>query len=293
MIESSAIFKLGLTSVILLIFNTYYLINISFQLSFIIVFGLYYFSFLLKKSGYFKKILYFGLISFLFSFPVLLFYFQKSSLVSIIVTPLIMPVIEIIIIIGSLFLYFPFLKSLLFPFGYCLKLIIGFLKGLTETLNQNFPSLLIKGPQPELFFIFIFYGLLILLGLFLRGKKRGLVVLCSISLSLLSLFLLLPKNHKGLAVHFINVGQGDSILITTPVSHKRILLDGGRKSMYVDMGKKEVIPYLERQGYFSLDLIISSHGDEDHRGGLETVLDKMPVALVLLPPLHYDDKGDY
>ena len=115
----------------------------------------------------------------------------------------------------------------------------------------------------------------------------------SFPIFLFSFFLLLPKKPEGFNVHFINVGQGDSILITTPISHKRILLDGGRKSIYVDMGKKEVIPFLERQGYFSLDVIISSHGDEDHRGGLETVLDKIPVGLVLLPPLHYDEKDDY
>ncbi|AMP20741.1 hypothetical protein AZF37_05735 [endosymbiont 'TC1' of Trimyema compressum] len=114
-IESSALFKLGLTSVILLIFNPYYLINIGFQLSFTIVGGLYYFSFLFKKWGFLKKFFYFGFVSFICSFPILLFYFQKTSLASILVTPLIMPIIEIVLIIGSLFL-FSFSRSVVVAF---------------------------------------------------------------------------------------------------------------------------------------------------------------------------------
>lgn len=292
-IGASSIFMLGITSVILLIYNPLYIVNISFQLSFIIVFGLYYFSFLIrKKRGILVKLLFFGSTAFIFSFPILLYYFQKTSLASIIMTPLVLPVLELIIILGSFFLYFPFLNALLAPFGYGLKIVLSFLKGLTQTLDQ-LPSTLILGPRPPILLILGFYGLILIMPYLLRKGLKQFMVLSGSILCLLMVFFLMPHTTDTLDIHFINVGQGDSLLITTPKSHKKILMDGGRRSAFGDMGKKEVIPYLERQGLFHLDMIISSHGDEDHRGGLETVLEKLGADMILLPPLQYDEKEDY
>jgi competence protein ComEC len=76
-------------------------------------------------------------------------------------------------------------------------------------------------------------------------------------------------------VNFINVGQGDSILIITP-NNKTILVDGGKRSE-----GDTVLSYLEKKGVTSLDLVVATHPDADHIGGLIDVLQQVEVKKVL------------
>lgn len=77
-----------------------------------------------------------------------------------------------------------------------------------------------------------------------------------------------------LAVHFIDVGQGDAILIRTPTQN--ILIDGGERG-------EAVVDYLQARGIGSLDLVIGTHPHQDHIGGLVGVLKQIPVKEVIDP----------
>ena len=66
-------------------------------------------------------------------------------------------------------------------------------------------------------------------------------------------------------VHFIDVGQGDSILIKS--GEEAVLIDAGE----ADQGPV-VVNYLKAKGITSLDLVISTHPHADHIGGLVDVL---------------------
>lgn len=91
------------------------------------------------------------------------------------------------------------------------------------------------------------------------------------------------KTTQKLIITFLNVGQGDSILITTP-QKKAILIDGGtypREWSTFDAGKYVVVPYLKRQGIRKLDMVIATHPDLDHIGGLLAVLEYFHVDLFL------------
>ncbi|MFH1037131.1 MAG: ComEC/Rec2 family competence protein [PVC group bacterium] len=77
-----------------------------------------------------------------------------------------------------------------------------------------------------------------------------------------------------LEVVFLDVGQGDAILITTP-GGKRILIDGGIGEGAFgseDQGKKTVLPYVRKRGIERLDTVIVTHPDFDHIGGLVSVV---------------------
>jgi len=72
-------------------------------------------------------------------------------------------------------------------------------------------------------------------------------------------------------VHFINVGQGDSILIESP-SGKTMLIDGGVKG-----AGQQIVSYLKELGINKLDIVVATHPDADHIGGLIPVLDNMTI----------------
>ena len=70
------------------------------------------------------------------------------------------------------------------------------------------------------------------------------------------------KSGGLLEVHFMDVGQGDGMLIRTP-DGKNFLLDTGRSG-----ARRQIFPYLEKLGITRLDGIIISHSHSDHAGGL-------------------------
>lgn len=86
-----------------------------------------------------------------------------------------------------------------------------------------------------------------------------------------------------LKAHFIDVGQGDSILVQTP--EKNILIDGGTKA-----AGSSVVNYIKKQGIDKLDMVISTHPHEDHIGGLISVLQAFPVAEIIDPAVAHTTK---
>uniref|UniRef100_UPI0035CF52D0 ComEC/Rec2 family competence protein n=1 Tax=Mesobacillus foraminis TaxID=279826 RepID=UPI0035CF52D0 len=85
---------------------------------------------------------------------------------------------------------------------------------------------------------------------------------------------------KNLTVHLINVGQGDSIYIKTPTGDD-ILIDAGYKD-----GSDTVI-YLKKQKVKDIEMMISTHPDFDHVGGLDEVLKAYKVKSVYAPKVQH------
>jgi competence protein ComEC len=79
---------------------------------------------------------------------------------------------------------------------------------------------------------------------------------------------------ENMTAHFIDVGQGDSILLQ--FKDKNILIDGGMP----EMGSK-VESHLRDQNVSSLNLVILTHPHDDHIGGLIKILEDFPVEEVI------------
>ena len=79
-----------------------------------------------------------------------------------------------------------------------------------------------------------------------------------------------------MTVHFIDVGQGDSILIQCGTH--AMLIDAGDNSC----GTK-VQAYLENKGVAKLDYVIGTHPDSDHIGGLDVIIYKFDCENVMMP----------
>ena len=85
-----------------------------------------------------------------------------------------------------------------------------------------------------------------------------------------------------LTVHFLDVGQGDAAVLRTP-SGRWIVIDGGPRTPQGDAGRRVVVPFLRRQGVGRLALLVATHGDADHLGGLPAVVEAFDPELVLEP----------
>ena len=79
------------------------------------------------------------------------------------------------------------------------------------------------------------------------------------------------------AIHFIDVGQGDSVYIKA--YDKNILIDAGEK----ETTQTDVVEYLRALGVEKLDYVIGSHPHSDHIGGLQAVVESFEIGTVIMP----------
>lgn len=80
-----------------------------------------------------------------------------------------------------------------------------------------------------------------------------------------------------LRVHFLDVGQGDSILAQFPDGRNMLVDAGGNNKA------DSVVDYLNRNGIKKLDFLAGTHPHEDHIGGLDTVIEKFEIGAVFMP----------
>lgn len=79
-----------------------------------------------------------------------------------------------------------------------------------------------------------------------------------------------------LHIYFLNVGQGDAILVQAP-DGRQVLVDGGPSPIALLSELGEVLPFWDR----SLDLVVLTHPDADHMTGLISLLDRYRVGQAL------------
>lgn len=109
----------------------------------------------------------------------------------------------------------------------------------------------------------------------LPGRWAGLLLL-------LPLFIIKPTGPaRGTArVTLLDVGQGLSAVVQTEF-HTLVYDAGPRFSETFDTGQAVVVPFLRHQGIQRLDVLVVSHGDNDHLGGVASLLAAYPAAAVL------------
>lgn len=115
---------------------------------------------------------------------------------------------------------------------------------------------------------------------FLHEYGKLTIVFVVIFLILVSLLLLVRgTTPSSLRVSFLDIGQGDAILIQTPGGHD-MLIDGGPSDRILEKLSHEM-------GYFDnhLDVVVSTHPDADHITGLIPVLAKYDVDHIVVSPI--------
>ena len=84
-----------------------------------------------------------------------------------------------------------------------------------------------------------------------------------------------PQPDSTLRVTFLDVGQGDAVLLQAPEGQTAL----------IDAGRGDVVPLLREMGVTGIDLLVATHPHADHIGGMTQVLESMPVRF-------YMDNGD-
>lgn len=95
-----------------------------------------------------------------------------------------------------------------------------------------------------------------------------------------------PKvETKGeLKVHYIDVGQGASQLIVGSTG-KTILIDAGNNDK-----ESVVVDYLKKQKISRIDILVGTHPDADHIGGLDAVIDNFDIGKIYMPKVQSNTK---
>ena len=112
---------------------------------------------------------------------------------------------------------------------------------------------------------------------------KKLNILISICLAMFFVFACYSPSNELLIIHFIDVSEGDCILIQMP-NNKNILVDTGNLSVGYRVKK-----YLRSKKVFKLDCIIITHMHPDHVGGIFNILPKCRTNIIYYNGYHPQD----
>jgi competence protein ComEC len=279
-IKVTPIDTLSITFLLLITINPYAIFEIGFQFSFIVTFFLVTSApgIINKYQSPFKQILAVTVIAQFASLPIILFYNYEFSLwsfpLNLIFVPLYTFVILPAVLLSFVTFFMPQISDLII-------LIIENVFVLSNSLLQVIDEIkigVITLGQPSIFLLYCYYLALIFLhNVWERTMKLKAMVLAIIPLLFVCTFhWLLPFLNSHATVTFLDVGQGDAIVIELPHRKGVYVIDTGRKvenkSYTYDAGKSVVVPYLKAKGIRNVDKLIISHSDLDHIGGALSLL---------------------
>ncbi|MBM6619232.1 DNA internalization-related competence protein ComEC/Rec2 [Bacillus suaedaesalsae] len=296
----AALDLISLAFIMMVIANPYYIFQAGFQFSFIVTLALILSSktILQKYSSIFAQMLSSSVVAQVSSLPFVLFHFYQFSLLSIPLNIIYIPIITFIILPMSMMLFFTSMISTRIT-----NLIMPIANELLKLINQiaifiansDWQLLVLGRPGGIVIFLYTVFTIFT----FLMWEKEQM----SLRNTFIPLLLLLafhwcfpyisPKGE----ITFIDVGQGDSILIELPFRKEVYLIDTGGMILYeqedwkkkkdpYSISKEVIIPYLKGKGIRKIDKLIITHADLDHAGESITLLENMEVSEVMLGELH-------
>ncbi len=282
--------------------------DVGFQLSFVATLGLVFYTDLLERTferalarftsaaraqkvvGLINEALIVTLAAQITTIPIILYYFGRLSLVTLLTNFLILPVQSWVMIWGGIA---TLLGLVVRPLGQ----VVGWVAWVFLTYTIEMVRLTARVPfasvpvKMESWMVWGYYAFLVGLTWWLaqsrerrselwskfnsRIEAKVLVGAAVILLVLaFSVWRSLPDGR--LHVVFLDVGQGDAIFIQTP-SGKQVLVDGGPSETAVLSQLGRQMPFWDR----TLDVVVLTHPDSDHVTGLVPVLERYQVDTVI------------
>lgn len=264
---------LYLVFIILVIINPFIIYNLSFILSFTAAFFLIFSSDLLKGKNYFVSLFKVSLLSYFASLPLSIYYFGYTNLLGTILNLVFVPLVSFVVFPLTL------LTFIISKFYSILNITTNLLESLSLLFNKF--KIIIYFPSINLIFVFIYLSILML---YIKFKKKICLYLIIV---LLIFFKIRPYMDNNTYIYYIDVGQGDSILVVTPHLNKTILIDTGgivsfNENYKSNIVKNKTIPFFRRIGINKVDYLFLTHGDYDHAGEANELLSNFCVKKVFI-----------
>jgi competence protein ComEC len=311
--ERNLLHTLALAAFLILLFSPPSLFDASFQLSFLAVLSILYLVprllawreeeeilpskvISLKRHlwTYLKISLVVTAVAILGTAPFVALHFNRISLVGFLTNLLFVPWVGFLIVplslIASLlsFLFNP-LAALLIQINDLMTLIL--LKAVALSASVPYASYFVS--TPTAFEIILSYLLLLALAHLQKGKtvKYLFLGLCLVFALDLAFWNTRTWSRKNLSITFLDVGQGDAILLEFP-SRKRMLIDGGGlPEDRFDIGKNVIAPLLWKKKIRKIDILVLTHPDPDHLKGLNFIASHFSVDQFWDNGLHGDSQS--
>ena len=269
---------ISLAAFFLLLLNPFTLLDVGFQLTFaatycIILFIPRLIKFFPSLPLRISEIAVLSITALLGVIPFMAYTFNRVTFSSLILNYAAIPLIGIIMACGFVFLplsfIFPFLAHLL---AKAIHFLIFFFTSSAHFFDSpSFLSYRIPTPHPLIiigYFLFLFLTLLPP-----KMKKLKIIFLfCFLAFFALLITYPFPSSSRTLKCTFIDVGQGDSILIEFPGTKKMLIDGGGDPLESFDVGEHIVSPFLFRKGIKKINFLVLTHAHPDHLNGLKAVV---------------------
>lgn len=218
--------------------------------------------------------------------PLLIMYFNKVSVISLLSNLLVVPVTGFATCLGAiciiLYSIHPSLGELA---GYGLEAVLHFILFVTDKCaSVEWAEIYMH--HWDYWFIFLYYALVFLWGIFginfFRNNKQIIITLAFVAGLVFVVQGIMPVPLK---VIFADVGQGDCILVQTPEG-RNYLIDGGgtyNEDETGYYGRRIILPMLMHEKISRIDMALVTHAHSDHMAGVLTLIEIFNVKSVGLP----------
>jgi competence protein ComEC len=269
----------GVALILVLLNNPLSIFSIGFWLSFYVVAIIIYGAKQSQKKSWFYRLIYIQLLISLATLPLTIWFFSMGSLVSPIANLIAIPVFSFAVtplaLIGALlnFIGLNFLAEMVFSMA---NQALIYLSIVLEQLQQ------IKVNQWHYSQTSLLDLSLFVLAVFIAISPKALK-LRWLSIPILGLLLLIPNytiKHNSMLITTLDVGQGLAHIIQTK-NHILLFDTGAKYASGFNLGDSVITPYLRAKHIHRLDKVIVSHGDNDHIGGLNHILQNFEVTEIV------------
>jgi competence protein ComEC len=287
---------LAISAACFILYQPFVLFQPGFQLSYLAACSLIYSSGILAKAKTAIGVSFLVTsISQLSLYPVLLVHFHELSISSFAVNLAYVPLYSIIILPANIVLLImtsvlPKVAGVLFVVYEPFRELVG---AITSWISSLPYQLWTPGKPDALWASIAVAGVL----LFFIRYEEGANVLKSLPIVIVPALVIhfIPYVDSSLKVTFLDVGQGDSIVIELPYRKAAYVIDTGGTITFgepnwktptkqFEVGRKIVVPYLKGRGITTIDKLIISHADADHMEGADEVLEEMRVEEIHISP---------
>ncbi len=291
--------SLAIAALILLAIAPSEIFNPGFQLSFTAVLSIAYFyprfEQLVDSAGIkyrpLKSILLFASLSLsaqVGTFSITIVYFEKFSLIALIVNLVVIPLSGIIIGTAiTTLIIFPFSVWAASVYAAANNMFSGLLLTLVKWAGSfKYSSLDVVNysrTDAVIFYIFIFAG--IFLARYLKSYRAVLIFMILIAANIYTYSSSGENSTTGrnkLNIFMLDVGQGDSFILKFP-DGEAALVDAGNASQYFDNGERIIMPAMRKLGIKKFKYAFISHIDIDHYGGIISLIENKKIEKVFKP----------